>query len=150
MIITDRLAARAAVDARHIDNPDAFEAMAEKLGRDIIRTGEGVGAFIRQESIWVRRLPGISDCMTFDLEAIWSPDPAEGVQLRGGPNDGRVVTLRREEDGRPIDLVRIRMEATDPFMDDSRCPQVDPVASYERVGIDSERDVWVYEYRGQA
>jgi hypothetical protein len=139
MIITDPLTARVALDYHHAEIPEAYEAAAEQCARQIIAAGEDVGAFIRRESIWAvkRRLPEWRNGEVADVIALWAPDPAAGVHLRGGPLDGEIIALRREDDGRPMDRVRVPV------------PGGDAVAEYGRDGIDSESDVWVYAYRSQ-
>jgi hypothetical protein len=140
MIITDRLGATVLIDVVYVDHPAALEETAARLTRQVIETGEGVGAFIRPESVWVKRDPRVLSTNQFVMDAVWSPDPGNGVELRGGPADGEMISLHREEDGRPIELLRVPTSASGEF-------GLSATAEYTRAGIDSERDVWVYEYR---
>jgi hypothetical protein len=143
MIITDRLGAATHIDAEHAADPEAFGEVAARLTREIIETGEGIGAFIRPESVWVEKKPNMLPTDQFVVEAQWSPDPETGVELRGGPADGEVIHLRRENDGRPLPVLTVPVAASDKF-------GLTSTAEYSRTGIDSERDIWVYSYRTTA
>lgn len=150
MIISDRLTCRMPIDAAYANNQDALNASADQLAREIIRMGEDVGAFIRRESVWCKTFPIDPVFMRFDMEALWSPDPSLGVELLGGPSDGLVVNTQRDTDGRPLTRLRLPIEGGMTWVEDIAPSSRNLVAEYDRAGIDSERDVWVYEYRDQS
>lgn len=147
MIITDTLRASGWVDKLGAPSPEAIEALARKLGKSVQASGEDIGAFIRQESVYFTR----RDISDFREELIgeWAPNPAEGVELVGGALDGEVLPLERA-DG-PLPPLRWRFPIPGPAQfEPTTVGPVFPnhVAEYERLGIDSERDRWVYKSLG--
>ena len=132
MIIRDKMGATMMLAPRFADNLDALNAAAQQVVRRIVRDGEGVGAFIRPESVWISRRPdplGHGEL----VDGVWAPDPTEGVILVGGPLDGLTdLSVPRGTGATPPRLL------TMPHMEDK--------PEYARVGIDSERDQWVYEF----
>lgn len=156
MLITSLLAAEALASRLFLDDPDDGEAFREHLSRHlarvIMREGESNGAFIREQSAWVDwdRPVERTDLgpLAVAVRAYWSPDPTEGVELRGGHLDGDVVHLRREVDGRPMPYLVLpdhtatveALGATVPMIPTSELR----TRRYRRAGIDSERDRWVY------
>ena len=151
MIITDPLEATLVIDAAHRYMPAAVEDAAEKCARTVIRVGEEVGAFIRRESVWVRideqydPRRGLAA-----IRALWAPDPAAGVLLRGGAQDGATIAIRRDGDGRPPLRLVLPLGPVAPYREPGAAPEMSAVADYLRVGIDSERDMWVYEVAKRA
>ncbi|MFX7052505.1 hypothetical protein ABTH91_20950, partial [Acinetobacter baumannii] len=78
--------------------------------------------------------------MHVQVRAEWSPDPAEGVELRRGPLDGQIAAVSgRDSAGRPAPVLKfpqlqnIEEHATEATV------TTDEVI-YGLVGIDSEHD----------
>lgn len=139
MIIRDRMGATMFLDSRLATDVHAREDSAQQLAKQIVRDGEGVGAFIRPESVWFSQRPdpaGLGEL----IEGLWSPDPSKGVILLGGPLDGSDdARMPRGDDGLPPRTVTVPTSA-----DTTEGRRL--VAAYVRAGIDSERDRWVYEF----
>lgn len=138
MIISDRIGVALMVDAAQ--PKERVDAMCEAAAREcisgLVKHGETIGAFIRPESVWVyepSQLEGVP--RRVQVRAEWCPDPSSGVELRGGIADGEVVVIQREYGARPPRVIYVQIQMPG-----------DPVA-YERAGIDSERDRWVYLHR---
>lgn len=149
MIVTDRLVVGTMLDRLYANNPDAREHAAHELARAIVLMAENVGYFAREESVWVEQATDITDG-SLVLTAWWYPDPAAGVELRGGPNDGRLEPIPRGDDGRPAQWWRVTPEHTPPVIDTAAYPTDLPPrpAVYQRAGIDSVTDRWVYLFEG--
>jgi hypothetical protein len=137
------------IDVWYANDTAAIEAAADMLAAEIVHIGEGVGAFIRRESVWVTRGEPQMATMQMDVVGVWSPDPAQGVELRGGACDGQVMSVPRESDGRPMPWLSVPIPVPASAWGDT---DMEPrmaynVGEYARAGIDSERDRWVYESR---
>lgn len=147
MIITDPLHASLDVDegllARH---PEAIEGAQRRLREEIIHIGQHSGCFIRPESVWFERGNSDDRLAMVTVHAYWFPDPASGVLFQGGPQDGDTTRMRREADGRPLARLTRPAPMVLPYFDDEARPGVTFHPTYERVGIDSERDMWVYKH----
>jgi len=142
VIITSTVAAMAQVSTERLVRygDDAKKQTERALFKAMRREGEAIGAFIREESIWVTvGARSERDDVTY-FDALWSPNPEAGVLLIGGPADGECIVLHREGDGRPMPRFAVRAGG------ETAGPLVEPT-KYEREGIDSERDMWVYRHR---
>ena len=147
MIITDTLTARGVIDMRLTDDPRALDAMAGEVGKEVIAIGETVGAFIRPQSVYFTKHDIEDGRMQCEVVGVWAPDPKEGVELRGGALDGQVIQLNRSDGARPPLRWRVPIPQETMFVSTEEAGPVStlPVADYERAGIDSERDRWVYQ-----
>lgn len=150
MIVTDTLKARGGLDFLWADDSGAEGFMRDKLRGIIVREGENIGAFIRPESIYyTKREDGTRH--QFIITAYWCPDPREGCEFRGGPNDGKVMGVGSEHT-RPPDVWRVPPEVAPPQLVSRDEAELVPVysmsiAHYELWGIDSALDRWVYRFQ---
>lgn len=148
MIVTDTVQAKAEVDVTLADNAGLADSVFHYLTRAVIAEGENIGAFIGPDSTYMRRGEPLDRTFTIPFIAYWCPDPTLGVEFRGGPNDGKVLPIPRGEDGRPFEQVRLPPE---PTASEFTRPGTYPVTVmdagvYERIGIDSVLDRWVYQH----
>lgn len=147
MIIPETFKARGGVSFIYPD--DAIEAMKDELRDAIVRGGEGFGAFIRRESVFF----SVRDDNTRHERIVtgyWCPDPREGVEFRGGPNDGKVLPVGTSHT-RPPPVYRLPPEYSPPSIQDWSESAIMPqfsmsIGDYRLAGIDSALDRWVYEF----
>ena len=147
MIVTDTLKARAGLSFLYETEPEAEAYLRDELREVIVREGEDIGAFIRRESVYFTRRED-NPRHEWIITAYWCPDPREGVEFRGGPNDGKVLPIGGEHT-RPPDYFRLPPEYTAPAFvseDEALIPRTMDVGTYRLAGIDSALDRWVYEY----
>lgn len=149
MIITSHVRAKAPIDVAYLTVPAALTALRDKLRTAVVHEGENVGAFIRPESVWIRQLPVDPEDHALNqvvLLAEWSPDPASGVELRGGAHDGEIINLHRGQDGRPPITVRLPDTTAAPFEVTllSEPLSLSQTSAYNLAGIDSSADRWIY------
>ena len=127
------------------NNVDSLKDIAKQLSFEMVeatrQAADGIPAAL--EGIVLRHVK--HDNGDVEMIALWSPDPADGVALFGGPMDGALVALPRLADTHmPPDeflgatLTGPEQEAIDKIETDG--------ALYKRVGIDKHFDRWVYQY----
>jgi hypothetical protein len=146
VIITDALKVVVVVALEYEEDPHAIEGISDRAAKAVVRLGEDHGAFIRQESIYRSRGKMDEQTMRIPYSFFWFPDPSEGVEFRGGPNDGKTVPVPRQKDGRPPESIVLAEEYRRPEISSDEIPALASSARYTRAGIDSEKDRWVYTY----
>lgn len=150
-IVREALAARAEIDIRLADQPGLEDSVFSELSSAVIYNVENFGYFISPNSTYMQRGKLREGTFTIPFICYWCPDPTMGVEFRGGPNDGKIMPLPREQDGRPVEHFTLPPERSAPTLADYSTeiyPYVQIYGEYTRVGIDSEHDRWVYQSRG--
>lgn len=151
MIVTDTLTARAEVDRLSAEQPGFEDHIFGELSAVVREKAESFGYFVGKGSTFMKRGRASAGTFLVPFFVYWCPDPTLGVEFRGGPNDGKVAALPREDDGRPPEAWRLMPEPAPPTISDFReqavQPQLVPIRIYERVGIDSVLDRWIYRTR---
>lgn len=128
--------------------PEAMSMMIDEARRDIEYE---VRAKIRRSSIIVTTVPDVSRNLIV-VEVEWHPDPEEGVQFKGGPADGTILSLRKDAGRAPLYFI-VNALPTKPLFETAQSALPPIVASrtvtYSRVGIDPMSDRWVYRPEGE-
>lgn len=149
MILSEVLQARLAVDEVMLvqgGRPVAEEA-ASQLAAQLV--GElRYRAVVAPEDVFIWRLDAPLPRVV-EFGAVWAPDPALGVELRGGAADGLLPRVSRSEGpGGAFPPLRLTVPLQRPAWDEfaeALLPEAElPVATYRRAGIDDVLRRFVY------
>jgi hypothetical protein len=156
-LFDQRIGATFMVDPYHLltagrEQRDAIaERVQDTLHRQLAQYVEPWGVDLRRESVYLRQTEEYDGPVPrIRFEATWSPDPARGCLFRGGPMDGEVLGLPREDDlGRPRRLIVRAAMAQPAWRSDATEPPREPLVTetrYRLAGIDPDVDQWVYAW----
>lgn len=149
MLITSSIQGRIPVAGEAIvrDPEGVKEFIQGAASKEVIFQAEQIGAFARPESVWVYKAREDEATWQTIFGFFWCPDPTNGVEFHGGPDDGTILSLPRENDGAPrvwhvsAGLPQAWELTTAPLP-----PAPSPRFNYARRGINSETDRWWYQY----
>lgn len=142
MIVTEKLTGSALVDVTSSRTEQNIEYVTDRLVRELIAAADKRAYKVREESVFVKRVPGGAGKAQDRLEAVWSPLEARFV---GGEYDGDTRKVRRESDGLPLPALVLPYRSS--LYVGEATPQPSQHQAYDRSGIDPIADCWVYTAR---